>query len=207
MKYGFVEGNITIKNAKVIMKTEDIHQFIRNRKSVYPKQFNDKSVSREVLQEILESANWAPTHKLTEPWRFKIFHGESQKKLGRFMAERYRKKTTMEDFSIAIYEKLKNKPIRSAAVIAICMQRDAAERVPEWEEIAATACAVQNLWLTASAHGLGGYWSTPSDKDHLGELVNLKEGETCLGFFYLGYYNDFPTNRKRGPLKDKVDWV
>jgi nitroreductase len=189
------------------MKIEELHHIIRNRKSVYPKQFTSREISKEILDELLESANWAPTHRLTEPWRFKVFHGEGRKKLGTFMAERYRRETVLEDFSISVYEKLKNKALQSAAVIAICMQRDARERVPEWEELAATACAVQNLWLAASVYGIGGYWSTPSDKDHLHEIVSLNQGERCLGFFYLGYYEPFDSARRRGPVSEKVEWI
>ena len=32
--------------------------------------------------------------------------------------------------------------------------------MPEWEETAAVACAVQNMHLTLTAEGLAGYWSS-----------------------------------------------
>ena len=43
-------------------------------------------------------------------------------------------------------------------MVAICMRRQALpEKVmPEWEETCAVACAVQNLWLAATAHGIAG---------------------------------------------------
>jgi hypothetical protein len=43
-------------------------------------------------------------------------------------------------------------------MIAIGMKRRAlAEKeMPEWEEMCAVACAVQNLWLAATARGLAG---------------------------------------------------
>ncbi|MCP4458769.1 MAG: nitroreductase [Cytophagales bacterium] len=189
------------------MITEKVHELIRSRKSVYPKQYIDKKISKEILEEILESANWAPTHKLTEPWRFKVFHGASQKKLGTFMAEKYRAITPLDDFSLVRYEKLKTNPQKAGCVLGICFQRDHEERIPEWEEIASTACAVQNIWLAASVHGIGGYWSTPEAMDHFSELIPLNKGEKCIGLFYMGYFEPFDSNRKRGNIGDKLTWV
>ena len=87
------------------------------------------------------------------------------------------------------------------------MQRDLEERLPEWEEIAAVACAVQNMWLTATAHGLGAYWSTPGAINAVGDFVELAEGERCLGFFYMGYTDAPHPEGKRAPLADKVQWI
>lgn len=189
------------------MKIEEVHQLLRNRKSVYPPSFLDKPIERKVLEEILESANWAPTHKLTEPWRFKVFTGSGKKKLGDFMAEKYRALTPQDDFSISKYEKLKTNPTRSGAVLAICMQVDPSGRVPEWEELAAVSCAVQNIWLAASAYQIGGYWSSPGIIDYFGELIQLNAGEKCIGLFYMGYFKPFSTNRKRSPISEKTTWI
>jgi len=189
------------------MNTEKVHELIRNRRSVYPPQYIDKEISREILEEILESANWAPTHRLTEPWRFKVFHGASQKKLGTFMAEKYRSTTPKDDFSPVRYEKLKMNPQKAGCVLAICLKRDQEERIPEWEEIASVACAVQNIWLTSSAYGIGGYWSTPGIIKHLDELVGMNKGEKCIGLFFMGYYEPFEANRKRGVMREKLTWV
>ena len=44
---------------------------------------------------MLENANWAPTHRLTEPWRFVVFKGEGLKTLAKFQSELYRELSTM----------------------------------------------------------------------------------------------------------------
>jgi nitroreductase len=33
-------------------------------------------------------------------------------------------------------------------------------QLPEWEEVSAVACAVQNMWLAGTAAGVHGYWSS-----------------------------------------------
>ena len=78
--------------------------------------------------------------------------------------------------------------------------------VPRWEEVAATACAVQNLWLAASAAGIGGYWSSPGTIKHMGDFLGLSTNEECLGFFYMGYHDEPQRTANRSPLAEKVRW-
>ena len=39
-------------------------------------------MSSELLRAMLEAANWAPTHGITEPWRFVVLQGEAIDRLG-----------------------------------------------------------------------------------------------------------------------------
>ena len=184
-----------------------MHELIARRRSVFPVQYSDSSILKEEIEKILEAANWAPTHRRTEPWRFKVFFSEqSRKQLSVYLEHKYRETATKVSNIKA--RKTAEKPLQAGCVIAICMQRDPAESVPEWEEVAATAMAVQNMWLMATDLGIGAYWSTPSTKDHFNELVPLKEGECCLGFFYMGKVaGQFPEGVRRTPVSEKTSWV
>jgi len=185
-----------------------MNDIFKKRKSIYPDQFNEKPIDRETIKKLLEVANYAPSHKKTEPWRFKVFEGGSKDGLGLFLSEIYEKVTPVEKFSKFKQGKIQHKTTASAAVIAICMQRDPKERVPEWEEIAATAMAVQNLWLKATELNLGGYWSSPSYISEMDEFLNLENGEKCLGFFFLGNYEiQEDVERKRTDFESKVVWI
>ena len=189
------------------MKENAISQYINNRKSVFPPLYIDKKIPISIIKEMLENANRAPTHKLTQPWRFKIIQGDAKSRLGTFLSEKYKAITDENGFSERKFNKLKENAIKSDTVIAICMQRDLKEQLPEWEEIAAVAMAVQNLWLTASSYGIGGYWSSPGLIKFMHEFFNFSDGEKCLGFFYMGYYDaDIPESR-RDPIDDKLDWI
>lgn len=169
--------------------------------------YNDLPISEDIIREVLENANWAPTHRLTEPWRFRVFRGEALRRLGEFLAGHYRAAASEEEFSELKYKKMLDAPQRSGAVIAICMQRDPDNRVPEWEEIAAVACAVQNMWLTCTALGIGSYWSTPGYILRADEWLGLQPGERCLGLFYMGRYDAVDLPAKRGNMEDKVLWI
>ena len=54
---------------------EETLHLIKSRRSVMPKDFNGESVSREEVEQLLEAANWAPTHGRTEPWRYVVIQG------------------------------------------------------------------------------------------------------------------------------------
>ena len=58
--------------------------------------------------------------------------------------------------------------------------------VPEWEEIAATSMAVQNMYLTCTANNIGCYWSSPKIVEKLTESLKIEENQQCLGLFYMG---------------------
>ena len=182
-----------------------ILDLIKTRRSIFPEQFNSKEIDDETIDLLLESANWAPTHKKTEPWRFKIIRGDSKVRLGEFLAKKYKENTVK--FSEYKFKKLLKKPMLSSVVLLICMQRDHNESIPEWEEIAAVSMSVQNMWLTCYANNIGSYWSTPSFLKEYGDLINLNENETSLGFFFMGVYNHKESPKLRDDINSKVDWV
>ena len=184
-----------------------ISALIRARRAIYPKSYREQIIPEEILLEVLENANWAPTHKMTEPWRFRVLRGKSLERLGEFLAGHYRTHTSEEAYSEQKYQKMLSNPSRAGAVIVVIMRRDPDERLPEWEEIAAVSAAVQNMWLTCTAHGIGAYWSTPSAITRPNEFLDLKEGERCLGLFYMGYHDMPELPGKRNPIEGKVEWL
>ena len=76
-------------------------------------------------------------------------------------------------------------------MVAIVMRRQAgSKRMPEWEEAAATACAVQNMQLQASAHaGVACYWSSwhdaARDSEAMRRYLKMGEDDRCLGFLII----------------------
>ena len=190
------------------MNSHFINDIIQNRRSVFPSQYNDSDVSNEIIQDLLNNANMAPTHKLTQPWRFKVLQKKAKNKLGDFLSELYFTSTDPKFFSKFKQNKIKEKCLLSSAIIVICMQRDLNSSVPEWEEIASTSMAVQNMWLTCTANNVGRYWSSPKSIEKIGNFINLSIGERCLGFMYLGNYNSIEnTTSKRDSINSKVEWI
>ncbi|MGB5437599.1 MAG: nitroreductase [Maribacter sp.] len=182
-----------------------IFDLIKRRRSIFPPQFLDKPIAKADLERLLEAANWAPNHNKTEPWRFKVLQGESKAKLGRFLSEKYQE-VEKRPKQVKI-KKLTTYPVQSAVVLAICMQRDPKESVPEWEELAAVSMAVQNIWLGCTEIGIGCFWSSPGLIKFMDEFFDLAEGEKCLGFLYMGYFEGEMPEGSRKPITDKVVWL
>jgi nitroreductase len=189
------------------MEADFINELIRQRRSIFPNTYIERSIPDEYIKQILENANWAPTHRLTEPWRFRVFRKNALNRLSEYLGNWYKEHTPADLYSEKKYEKTKAKPLQSDCVIAICMQRDPSERVPEWEEIAAVSCAVQNMWLSCTALDIGCYWSSPRSILEADEFLGLSEGERCLGLFYMGYHEMPSVAGKRGPVEDKTVWM
>lgn len=184
-----------------------ILDLIRKRRSIFPIQYNLKPISKATIEKVLEAANWAPTHRKTEPWRFKVMQGVTLDKLGTFLSLKYLEtEANPKEFKA---KKLIENPKKAGAIIAICMQRDPNKSVPEWEEVAATAMAVQNMWLVCAEMGIGAYWSSPALIKYMGEFFEMKDEEACLGFFYMGNYDqniEIP-KASRTPIADKTIWL
>lgn len=161
-----------------------LKKIIENRRSVFPKDYQDSPIDDEILEQILTSANFAPNHKKTKPWRLKVFRNEDKTLLGQKLAEVYKTTVSPETFLEKKYLDISNKIEKADAIITISVNFSGL--LPEWEEIAATAMAVQNMYLTASVNSVGCYWSTPGMIRHLAEFLGLEENQKCYGLFYLG---------------------
>ena len=177
---------------------------IHARRSVRPGEYSDAPVERDVINELVSAANAAPSHRKTYPWRFIVFDTASAKtQLGDYLAERQEAASERAIPAIKL-KKTRQRPGLAAAAIAIVMDPDL-EHLPEWEEVSATASAVQNLWLAATAKGLVGYWSSPGlITVGADDFLALREGEKCLGLFYLGHPNTEPQDTERPGVEGKV---
>lgn len=187
-------------------RLEVLTHIIKERRSIFPPVFSDMPIADDLILLILENANWAPTHKKTEPWRFHVITGQSSQRLSQVAGQWYEDNMT-DNYSSKKHEKIMYNPIKSSHVIAISMQRDPQERIPQWEEVAAVSCAVQNLWLSATAAGIGGYWSTPQYLSIMHKVIEMKEGEHCMGLFFLGIpIAGYEGKSTRTPIQEKVKW-
>ena len=185
----------------------NINDIIQRRRAVYPNQYENAEIEDSFIKLLLKNANTAPTHKLTQPWFFKVFKGDSKDNLAIEMANCYEKFSNGSNHIEIKKKKIIEKCKLSNFIIAVFMKRDSLKRVPEWEEIAATAMAVQNMWLTCAANGIGCYWSTPKYTSLMNDFFKLEEGEKSLGFFYLGKFNHSEIKPKqRISINDKVEW-
>jgi nitroreductase len=187
---------------------QEINELIRNRRSTFPKQYAEgKKIDDAIVEQVLENATWAPSHGNIQPWKFIVFTGEGLQTLASFQSELY-KETTPDNFKEATYNNLKETPLKASHIIAICLKRDPNKKFPEQEEIAAVACAVQNMYLTITAYGVGGYWTTSgiTYREKAKDFFGLGEDDKLMGFFYIGEIAVPSPEKSRSPKEDKIEW-
>lgn len=181
-------------------------RIIKRRRSIFPVSYTQEPIPVEVIEQILESANYAPTHKLTQPWRFMVFRGAGKLKLAEELARIYKETVPAHQFLQKKHDSIVEKAQQASCIIALNLQLHN-DKVPEWEELAALACAVQNMALTAEALNVGAYWSSPGMIADLKDYLNLGEHEKCFGLFYMGYHNEEQRDAVRSPIADKIKWI
>lgn len=186
------------------METQDI---LLQRRSVYPRQFSGQSIPKEALLRAFEAANWAPTHKRTQPWRFIIYSGVAMQRLVDQwvkMAQRNAeaKGEPWAEANVAKFDLMR----KSSHILVIACHYTGL--VPEIEETCATAASVQNFWLSLQDQGYHGYWSTGNGifGEEMHSWFKLAENEKALGYFLAGVAEGAIPPSVRKPVGDHLRW-
>jgi nitroreductase len=162
----------------------DVETAIRSRRT--HKQFGGEPVDRDAVCDLLDLARFAPNHKLTQPWRFRLLGPETRKRLDELVGE----KDAM---------KLARAPTLILATAAL-----SGDPLTDEEDLHATACAVYAVLLGATARGLASYWRTPAvlGERAVRELLGLAEDERVVSLIHLGPKQSEPPEKDRVPLDD-----
>ncbi len=167
----------------------DVEDAIRSRRT--HKAFAPDPVPRELLDELLELARWAPNHHLTNPWRFRV--------LGPRALARLKQAAGPEAAS---------KLDRAPTLVAATMIRSA-DPVEDQEDLCATACAVFAVLLAAHNRGLAGYWRTPEVLRTADgrEALEIQASERFVALIHLGWPRQERQPPERLPPADVVTYL
>lgn len=163
----------------------DLERAIRERRTT--KNFTDEPIDPAVVRELVELATWAPNHKLTAPWRFRLIGPESTA----FLVD------------IAPADK-KGKVVRAQTrVLVSCVIAGDQER--REEDLASTAAAVQTLLLAATARGIDSFWQSPTIPSLAPARFKLgiPAGEQLVAVVHLGHASD----ERNAPPRPDVDTI
>lgn len=170
---------------------------------------NGRKIEDGQVQQLLELADWAPSHGHTEPWRFVVYTGNAKTKFCADHAELYKKNTPEDSFISAKYQKQLHMGDTLSHIVAVYMKRTVNSKIPVIEELTAVAAAMQNMLLGAHALGIAALWSTGGMTHHpaMKQYLGLATGDIVIGLLYLGYTDEPEQQGKRAiPLQEKVNW-
>lgn len=155
------------------------------------KAFGPDPVPRETLLELLTVARFAPTHHLTQPWRFRVLGPQTLAALKGVAGEKEA-------------QKLDRAPTLVLATAALT-----GDLVTDEEDVCATAAAIQLVLLAATERGIATYWRTPQVlRTKVGrESVGIPQGERFLGLLHFGTTEREPAPREREPVENYVEFL
>lgn len=176
------------------MEKSYLAKIIRERRAV-KKGYNDKTVTKEVVRNLLHDARWAPTHGMRQPWRF-IFVGKDR--LPEFA------KRVGETYPENMQENRENYLNEPNAILVAVM--DVPELEKQWDEnFGAISTLIQNFWLLAWEKQLGVVWKTNPHiyNEEVKDILNVSDKEKIVGFIHLGYFDEIPEEKERTPIQEK----
>ena len=175
------------------------------------RRYRPDPVPDDVLTRVLQAGHAAPSVGHSQPWRFLVVQDAELRERAAVMADRCRleQAAAMEPEAGRQLLALQLEGIREAplGVVVCCDRRTAAAGVlgratfPD-ADVWSCACAIQNMWLTARAHGLGLGWVTLFRPADLADLLELPDGVVTLGWLCLGW----PDERPPQPGLERAGW-
>lgn len=159
----------------------DVLQAVVNRRNI--KQFKPDAIDEEQLIAWLESASYAPNHRMTEPWEIIVVGPEARAKLNH--------KANFGDAPV---------------VIAVLSKREA-NQLDRDENVIAVSCFVQNFNLVAWEAGVGTRWASLGSKPENRAVLGISEDYDVIGILGVGYPADVPAVKHRTPIREKIKHV
>ncbi len=193
-----------------------LFEIIRSRRSI--RRYQNRAVSRELIDELLEAARWAPSAHNRQPWRFAVIESAAMKHaLARAMGERLRADLKRDGAPEAMieadvarsYARITHAPVVMVAAVTMRdMDKYLDERRSRAEWTMATqsvAMALQNLLLAAHSLGLGACWMCAPlfVSDTVREVLELDDDWEPQALITLGYPGEVKT-KSREPLASVV---
>lgn len=165
----------------------ELMEAVLTRRTVPPVKLGPPGPDPALLRRWFEAAGAAPDHGRLVPFRFLLVQGEARSRLGELFSRALLE--ARPDASPEEREKQRRNPERVPLVILAVARIDPAHpKIPEIEQIAAAAAAIQNLLLAVHASGFAAKWATgtPAYSATVRKGLGLGEQERLLGILYVG---------------------
>lgn len=199
---------------EMIQRSEYFYKWINQRRTV--RDFSDKAVPKEVIENILKAASTAPSGAHKQPWTFCVVSNTELKKQIRQAAEQEEHESYTSRMSeewlhdIAPLQTDWHKPFLEIAPYLIVVFKKAYDIMPDGTKgtnyyVAESVGLACGFMLAAIHHaGLVALTHTPSPMNFLTKLLNRPENERPFLLIPVGYpaAETFVPNLKRKEMND-----
>ncbi|HZR41195.1 MAG TPA: nitroreductase family protein [Ktedonobacteraceae bacterium] len=198
-------------------RANDLATLLRGRRSV--RKYQDRPVARELLEQIVEAARWAPSPHGRQPWRFVVLTRQEPKtRLAEYMGATWQRNLEMDGQSPEIVnirlEKSRQRILTAPAIIIPCLYLEDMDRYPDEKRqadetimaIQSLGAAVQNMLLMAYDLGLDtGWMCAPLFCPEVAcEALDLDKRLIPHALITVGYAAADPQRRPRLPLSSLI---
>ena len=175
------------------------------------RRFRPDPVDDALLERVLEAAHRAPSVGLSQPWRFVVVRSAETRARVRALAERERARQAPRFGPRArafLDQKVEGVLEAPVGVCVCCVPPPEGTEVlgrgtiPA-TDIYSTACAIQNLWLTARAEGLGVGWVSFYRPDELRAVLGIPDAVEPVAWLCVGW----PDERPVRPGLERAGWA
>ena len=175
------------------------------------RRFRPDPIDDTLLERVLEAAHRAPSVGLSQPWRFVVVRGTETRARVRALAERERARQAprFEARARAFLDQKVEGVLEAPVGVCVCCVAP-----PEGTEVLgrstipatdiySTACAIQNLWLTARAEGLGVGWVSFYRPAELRAVLGIPDAVEPVAWLCVGW----PDERPVRPGLERAGWA
>jgi coenzyme F420-0:L-glutamate ligase / coenzyme F420-1:gamma-L-glutamate ligase len=212
-----VTTHFEVRQRTIPNRAESLAALLRGRRSV--RSYQARPVARELIEQILEAARWAPSPHGRQPWRFVVLTRQEPKML---LAERmgttWRQNLEMDGQTPEIVnirlEKSRQRILKAPVIILPCLYLEDMDRYPDEKRqadettmaIQSLGAAIQNMLLMAYDLGLDTGWMCAPlfCPDVVCDALNLDKRLIPQALITVGYIAADPKRRERLPLDSLV---
>ncbi|WP_431027163.1 nitroreductase family protein [Lysinibacillus sp. LZ02] len=173
------------------------------------RQYEQKPVEREKIEQLLQAATYAPNDRMREPWHFYVLQDDSLKRYeemaNAYLQERFPTKPHLVASSLEVIQ-------TTPLVIAVTADKVVGDEGATKDNEFAVCSAIMSMWLAAEELGLGFVWRTRGvglvHDERMHQFIGATEEQQVIGTLFIGYPAETPTTeKKRSHFNEKTTWL
>jgi len=203
----------TTHSETLTARSDNLTSLLQGRRSV--RKFQPRPVPRELIEQVLEAARWAPSPHGRQPWRFAVLTRlESKVHLADHMGETWQQQLQMDgqDAEIVAIRMAKSRQriLNAPTIIIACLYLEDLDRYSDQNRqadettmaVQSLGAAIQNMLLMAFDLGLDTGWMCAPlfCPEIVCEALKLDTRLIPHALITLGYAAADPQRRERLPL-------